>query len=84
MMKTFFESRSIKAAKRIIVGIVGFTILIIGVAMILLPGPAIVMIPLGLAILATEFVWARRLLKRLRRIISQKKKEEDKHGDETK
>ena len=84
MMKTFFESKSIKTAKRIIVGIVGFTILIIGIAMIVLPGPAIVMIPLGLAILATEFLWARRLLKRLKRLITQKKKEEDKHGSETK
>ena len=78
MIKTLFEFRSIRTAKRIIVGIVGFTILLIGIAMILLPGPAIVVIPLGLAILATEFVWARRLLKRLKGIITQKKKEEDK------
>ena len=48
------------------VAIAGFTVLLIGVAMIVLPGPAIVVIPLGLAILATEFVWARSLLKRAR------------------
>jgi tellurite resistance protein TerC len=41
-------------------------VLLIGIAMIVLPGPAILVIPLGLAILATEFVWARRLLKRLK------------------
>jgi len=45
--------------------VIGFTILGIGVAMIVLPGPAIVVIPIGLATLATEFVWARKLLKRL-------------------
>ena len=40
----------------------GGTILLVGVAMIMLPGPALIPIPLGLAILATEFVWARWLL----------------------
>lgn len=39
--------------------------LLIGIAMMLLPGPATIMIPVGLAILATEFMWARRLLRRI-------------------
>jgi tellurite resistance protein TerC len=30
--------------------------------MIVLPGPAVVVIPIGLAILATEFIWAKRIL----------------------
>lgn len=47
---------------RLIVFVVGITVLLLGVAMIVLPGPAFVVIPLGLAILATEFVWAARLL----------------------
>jgi hypothetical protein len=38
------------------------TVLLLGVAMIVLPGPAIVVIPIGLAILATEYAWARRWL----------------------
>jgi tellurite resistance protein TerC len=38
------------------------TVLLIGIAMIVLPGPAIVVIPIGLAILATEYAWARRWL----------------------
>lgn len=42
--------------------VVGFTILVAGIAMIVLPGPAVVVIPVGLAILATEFIWARKLL----------------------
>lgn len=46
--------------------LVGFTILLVGLAMLVLPGPAFIVIPLGLAILATEFVWARALLKRAR------------------
>ncbi len=42
------------------------TVLLIGTAMIVLPGPAIVVIPIGLAILATEFAWARRWLQLVR------------------
>jgi len=34
--------------------------------MIILPGPAFIIIPVGLAILATEFIWARKLLKKVR------------------
>lgn len=49
-------------AKRLVVVVIGFTILSVGVVMIVLPGPAVVVIPIGLAILATEFIWARKLL----------------------
>jgi uncharacterized protein (TIGR02611 family) len=52
----------IKWLRRLIVGVIGFTVLLIGIAMIVLPGPAVVVIPLGLAILGTEFVWAKALL----------------------
>jgi len=48
--------------RRALILVFGTTVLLIGIAMIVLPGPAIVVIPLGLAILATEFLWARRLL----------------------
>ncbi len=54
--------KTIKQIKKIIVGIIGFTILFIGVLLIVLPGPAFIVIPLGLGILATEFVWARKIL----------------------
>lgn len=46
----------------------GGTILVIGFAMIVLPGPAVVVIPLGLGILATEFVWARRWFRRAKNL----------------
>jgi len=41
-------------------------VLLVGVAMLVLPGPGLIVAPAGLAILATEFVWARRLLARVR------------------
>ncbi|MEZ5500824.1 MAG: PGPGW domain-containing protein [Steroidobacteraceae bacterium] len=53
-------------ARRTVIVIVGFTVLIIGIAMIVLPGPAIIVIPLGLAILGLEFAWARLWLKRVK------------------
>jgi tellurite resistance protein TerC len=46
--------------------VIGSTVLLFGIALIVLPGPAFVVIPLGLTILATEFVWARRLLRRVK------------------
>jgi len=60
------STTSLDWIRRIIVAIVGFTVLLIGVALLVLPGPAFIVIPLGLAILATEFVWARALLKKAR------------------
>jgi len=53
--------------RRLVVAVIGGTVVALGVAMIVLPGPAIVVIPAELAILATEFVWARRLLQAARR-----------------
>lgn len=54
------------------IGVVGATILVIGVIMIFTPGPALVLIPLGLAILSIEFAWARYWLKRVRERISRR------------
>jgi putative membrane protein len=53
-------------ARRIAISIVGGTVLAIGVAMIVLPGPALVVIPLGLAILGAEYAWARRWLRKVK------------------
>jgi len=55
-----------RQGRRIVRLVVGFTVLIIGLALVVLPGPAFVVIPIGLAILATELVWARRLLNQLK------------------
>ncbi len=48
--------------KRIIIIVFGVTIVLIGLALIVLPGPGLIVIIFGLAILASEFVWAERLL----------------------
>jgi uncharacterized protein (TIGR02611 family) len=53
-------------ARRIAVLVIGGTVCLIGVLMIVLPGPAFVVIPLGLGILGLEFAWARRWLARVK------------------
>ncbi|MDD5757880.1 MAG: PGPGW domain-containing protein [Desulfobulbaceae bacterium] len=60
----FSWASTLGRAKRLIRIVIGTTILIVGVFMIVLPGPAVVVIPVGLMILATEFVWARKLMER--------------------
>ena len=52
--------------RKMVVGVLGVSLLVIGAFMLLLPGPAIIVLPLGLAVLATEFAWARRLLRRVK------------------
>lgn len=49
---------------RILVGVTGFAVIAAGMTLLVLPGPGLLVILLGLAILATEFRWARRLLNR--------------------
>jgi uncharacterized protein (TIGR02611 family) len=66
--------KTVAQAKRMIVIITGFTILVVGIAMIVLPGPAVVVIPIGLAILATEFIWARKLLDTVKERIERMRK----------
>ncbi|MDA8214292.1 MAG: PGPGW domain-containing protein [Nitrospiraceae bacterium] len=58
--------KTIKQAKRLIIAVIGVTVLSIGLAMIVLPGPAFIVIPVGLGILATEFIWARSLLEKVK------------------
>lgn len=58
-----FIVESYRLARRIIVTVVGATVLLIGIAMIVIPGPAFIVIPIGLAILGAEFAWARRWLR---------------------
>ena len=59
-----------KAAKRIVVFVVGVTVALTGIVMLVTPGPAFIVIPLGLAILSIEFAWARRWLRHVRQRIS--------------
>jgi tellurite resistance protein TerC len=55
-----------RQARRVVVLVVGLTVLVIGVIMIVTPGPAILVIPLALSILALEFAWARHLLRKMK------------------
>ena len=57
---------TVQQAKRFVKVIVGFTLLLLGVIMLVTPGPGWIAIGFGLALLAAEFVWARRLLNRLK------------------
>ena len=43
---------------------------LIGVAMLVLPGPGILVIAAGLAILATEFLWARHALRKAKDVVA--------------
>ena len=50
--------------RRFLIGTIGFSVVLIGLVMIVLPGPAIIIVPLGVGILASEFAWARRVWRR--------------------
>lgn len=65
-MLRLLVAKSVTYARRVVVVIIGGTVLLVGIVMIVTPGPAFLVIPAGLAILAIEFAWARILLKRTR------------------
>ena len=72
-IKRFFSRwhlDNIKVVRRVIVSVVGATVVLIGIVLLVLPGPAFVVIPVGLAILATEYAWARLWLRKVRRMAS--------------
>lgn len=74
---------ALRLARRIVISIVGFTVLAIGIAMIALPGPAFVVIPAGLAILGLEFAWARRWLHKVKEKAEAVARTVTKSGDST-
>lgn len=74
----------IRHIRRLVVLVVGITVLLIGIAMIVLPGPAVLVIPLGLSILAAEFAWAKRWLDRVKDIAARKAGAGTKSGETAK
>ena len=58
--------KTVQQAKRFFIILIGFTLLLLGVVMLVTPGPGWAAIFGGLALLAAEFVWARRLLNHLK------------------
>jgi uncharacterized protein (TIGR02611 family) len=69
--------------RRVIVSVVGGVTLTVGLVMLVLPGPAIVFIPLGLAILGTEFRWARKWLLSARQWFRRRFKKSDQNKERT-
>ncbi|OLB20070.1 MAG: hypothetical protein DMG45_21890 [Acidobacteria bacterium] len=59
--------RTVEQVRRVFLIIAGFTLLLVGGIMLVTPGPGLLVIFLGLGLLAAEFVWARRLMDRLKR-----------------
>ena len=59
--------RTVEQVRRVFLVIAGFTLLLAGGIMLVTPGPGMVVIFLGLGLLAAEFVWARRLMERIKR-----------------
>jgi len=59
--------RTVEQVRRVFLIIAGFTLLLVGGVMLVTPGPGMLVIFLGLGLLAAEFVWARRLMERIKR-----------------
>ena len=68
-----FITKSVLQAKRLVILVVGFSVLFAGIALLILPGPAFIVIPLGLGILASELLWARNLLNLIKKPFQRKK-----------
>jgi len=55
--------------KRILVTVIGFIVLFIGILLIVFPGPAFIVNPMGLTILATEYIWPKKLFEKMKKRI---------------
>lgn len=59
--------------RRMAISLAGFVLLLVGIVMLVIPGPGLLLIVAGLAVLATEYVWAQRTLNYARRKAAQAK-----------
>jgi uncharacterized protein (TIGR02611 family) len=59
--------RTVEQVRRLFRIVIGFTLLLVGAVMLITPGPGWLTMLLGLGLLAAEFVWARRLMDRIKR-----------------
>ena len=64
---------TLRKMRQLFILLIGLTVLLLGIVMIVLPGPAILIIPLGLAILGIEFAWARRWLAKFKSYLPKRK-----------
>ena len=65
--RTLMLLRTVTQVRRVFLIVAGFTLLLLGIIMVFTPGPGTPVILLGLGLLAAEFVWARRLMERIKR-----------------
>ena len=72
--KKLDEHPALRKIKRVVVAVIGGTVLLFGVALLVLPGPAFIVIPVGLAILAIEFEWSRRWLRKAKSLLGGEQK----------
>ncbi|HEX9823643.1 MAG TPA: PGPGW domain-containing protein [Actinomycetota bacterium] len=55
-----------RGGKRVAVTIAGVSVVVLGLVLLVTPGPGILVVILGLALLATEYAWAERMLDKIR------------------
>ena len=58
--------RPLNYAKKVVIFVFGITVLLIGILLLVLPGPGILLIAIALLILATEFLWAKKFLEKIK------------------
>jgi tellurite resistance protein TerC len=72
--------------RRILILLIGSTVVVVGILLLVLPGPGILVIVVGLAILATEFAWAEALLaaarERAARVLRKVGKSRNRRGEQ--
>lgn len=61
-----FDTTTYRTARRVVVAVLGGTIVLLGIALLALPGPGLLVILGGLALLGLEFAWARHTLRRVK------------------
>lgn len=64
----------VRTARHYLVIVFGYILLAIGIVMVVAPGPALIVIPVALALLGTELVWARRWLRYVKKEIKEVKR----------
>jgi hypothetical protein len=66
--------------KKLFTGLIGGTVLLIGTVMLVLPGPGVLVMAAGVAMLATEFLWARRALRKAKGTVARARRKSGLRG----
>lgn len=70
-----YAMRGFREARRLMILMLGTTVVLLGIVLLVTPGPAFIVIPAGLAILGLEFAFARRWLHHIRNLTGLQAKE---------